>query len=147
MSTQTVTPPATAAAEQAQIMHTVEQLADLSTLVASARDAMSDEIVVRLSRALSEGVTLLDRLTRNEGLMRLLQVLERPEAQHLLIGLSTALSQMSREVAAAPAARGGISGLWRLVREPGTQEALRSLSVLGQYWSESMRDLERSAGY
>lgn len=124
----------------------LEELAELATLVASARGAMSDEIVSRLARAISEGVTLLDRLTRNEGLMRLLQVLDRPEAQHLLLGLSKALSQMSREIATAPPARGGISGLWRLALEPGTQEAVRSLSVLGQYWSESMRDLERSAG-
>jgi uncharacterized protein YjgD (DUF1641 family) len=124
----------------------LEQLTELATLVASARDAMSDEIVARLARAVSEGVTLLDRLTRNEGLMRLLQVLDRPEAQHLLLGLSKALGQMSREVAVAPPARGGIGGLWRLLGEPGTQEALRSLSVLGQYWSESMRDLERRAG-
>ena len=49
---------------------------------------------------------------------------------------------MSREIAAAPPARGGAAGLWRIAREPGTQEALRSLSVLGQYWSESMRELD-----
>jgi uncharacterized protein YjgD (DUF1641 family) len=125
------------------IARSLEQLTEVTTLVSSARDAMSDEIVTRLSRSFSEGVALLDRLTRNEGLMRLLQVLDRPESQHLLVGLSTALSQLSREIAAAPPARGGIGGLWRLAREPGTQEALRSLSVLGQYWSESMRELHR----
>ncbi|HXZ48908.1 MAG TPA: hypothetical protein VEG27_07790 [Usitatibacter sp.] len=119
----------------------LEQLSDLALLVSSARDAMSDEIVARLARSVSEGVALLDRLTRNEGLMRLLQVLDRPETQYLLLGLSKALGQMSREIAAAPPAPGGIGGLWRLVREPGTQEALRSVSVLGQYWSESMREL------
>ncbi|HVC12169.1 MAG TPA: hypothetical protein VNE59_11065 [Burkholderiales bacterium] len=143
MTTQTEKPPVASSVEPGGFARELEQLAELATLVASARDAMSDEIVARLSRAVSEGVTLLDRLTRNEGLMRLLQVLDRPEAQHLLLGLSKALGQMSREVAAAPPARGGIAGIWRLAREPGTQEALRSLSVLGQYWGESMRDLER----
>jgi hypothetical protein len=146
MSTQTEKPFVAPSAELGGLARELEQLSELATLVASARDAMSDEIVARLARAVSEGITLLDRLTRNEGLMRLLQVLDRPEAQHLLLGLSKALGQMSREVAVAPPASGGIAGLWRLAREPGTQEALRSLSVLGQYWSESMRDLERHAG-
>ena len=53
----------------------LQQLTELATLVTSARDAMTDDIVTRLSSAISEGITLLDRLTRNEGLIRLLQVL------------------------------------------------------------------------
>ncbi len=132
-----------AAPEAGNLAHELEQLSDLALLVSSARDAMSDEMVARLARSFSEGVALLDRLTRNEGLMRLLQVLDRPETQHLLLGLSSALGQMSREVAAAPPAHGGIGGLWQLAREPGAQEALRSLSVLGQYWSASMRELDQ----
>jgi len=141
MNNQTETVLAGSAPELGNLAHELEQLADVALLVSSARDAMSDEMVARLSRSFSEGIALLDRLTRNEGLMRLLQVLDRPESQHLLLGLSRALPQMSREFAATPSARGGIGGLWQLVREPGTQEALRSLSILGQYWSESMREL------
>ncbi len=121
----------------------LEQLSELATLVASARDAMSDEIVTRLSRVFSEGISLLDRLTRNEGLMKLLEVLDRPESQHLLVGLSNAISKMSREIAAAPPAHGGIGNLLKIMREPGTQEGLRSISLLGKYWSESLRDLHR----
>lgn len=125
---------------------TVNSLVEMMNFLASARDAMSDEIVTRLARTVSESMTLLDRLTRNKGLMRLLQVLDRPETQYYLLGLSDALSQMSREIAAAPPAKGGIVGLLRLAREPGTQEGLRSLSLLGQYWSESMRELHRRGG-
>jgi hypothetical protein len=143
MNTMTDTALQAGAASPANFSNELEQLADLALFVSSARAAMSDEMVARLARSFSEGVALLDRLTRNEGLMRLLQVLDRPETQYLLIGLSKALGQMSREVAAAPPAQGGIGGLWQLAREPGTQEALRSLSVLGQYWSESMRELNR----
>jgi uncharacterized protein YjgD (DUF1641 family) len=121
----------------------IEQLSELATLVASARDAMSDEIVTRLSRVFSEGISLLDRLTRNEGLMKLLEVLDRPESQHMLHGLSNAIGQMSRDLAVAPPARGGVAELLRIMREPGTQEGLRSISVLGKYWSESLRDLHR----
>jgi uncharacterized protein YjgD (DUF1641 family) len=121
----------------------IEQLSELATLVTSARDAMSDEIVTRLSRVFSEGISLLDRLTRNEGLMKLLEVLDRPESQHLLIGLSNAIGQMSRDIAVAPPARGGMGELLKIMREPGTQEGLRSISVLGKYWSASLRDLHR----
>jgi len=146
MNTPTEMPTAAVGADGHDIGRDLEQLAELATLVASARDAMSDEIVTRLSRVFSDGISLLDRLTRNEGLMRLLEVLDRRESQHLLIGLSKALSQMSRDIATAPPASGGIAGLLKLAREPGTQEGLRSLSLLGQYWSESMRELHRSGG-
>ncbi|MGH8802684.1 MAG: hypothetical protein ACREX6_10390, partial [Casimicrobiaceae bacterium] len=100
---------------------------------------MSDEMVARLARAISEGSTLLDRLTRNEGLLHLLRALERPEGQHLLMGLSKALSLTVGQIATSPPSSGGITGLWKLAREPGVQDALRSLSVLGQFWVESMR--------
>ncbi len=129
--------------DNSSLARDIEQLSELATLVASARDAMSDEIVTRLSRVFSEGISLLDRLTRNEGLMKLLEVLDRPESQHLLIGLSNAIGKMSRDMAVAPPARGGMGELLKIMREPGTQEGLRSISVLGKYWSESLRDLHR----
>jgi hypothetical protein len=88
-------------------------------------------------------MTLLDRLLRNEGLRRLLQVLDRPESQFLLVSLADAIGKMSRELATIPPAQGGISGIWRVAREPGTQEGLRALSMLGKYWNEALRDLHR----
>lgn len=142
MTTQTEKPLATTGNSNDDLA----RLAEFATLVTAAQDAMSDDIVTRLAGALSEGITLLDRLTRNEGLMRLLQVLDRPESQYLLISLSEALGAMSRDIATAPPARGGIAGILRLARDPGTQEGLRSLSVLGKYWSESLRELHRRGG-
>lgn len=124
----------------------VDSLVEMINLLESAKDAMSDEMVTRLARTASEGMTLLDRLTRNEGLMRLLQVLDRPESQYLLTSLADALGQMSRELATAPPAKGGIVGILRLAREPGTQEGLRALSLLGQYWNDSLRELHRRGG-
>jgi uncharacterized protein YjgD (DUF1641 family) len=124
----------------------ISDLVELINLLASAKDAMSDAMVTRLVRTVSEGITLLDRLTRNEGFMRLLQVLDRPENQYHLISLSEALNRISRELATAPPAKGGIGGLLRLAREPGTQEGLRSLSLLGKYWGEGLRELHRRGG-
>src|SRR3989338_8383105 len=136
------TPQVTPALDAASVNSLVEML----NLLASAKDAMSDEIVTRLARTASEGMTLLDRLTRNEGVMRLLQVLDRPESQYMLISLADALAKMSRELATAPPAKGGIMGLVRLAREPGTQEGVRALSLLGQYWNDSLRELHRRGG-
>ncbi len=124
----------------------VDGLVEMLNFAASAKDAMSDEIVTRLARTMSEGMTLLDRLTRNEGVMRMLQVLDRPETQYLLISLADALAKMSRELATAPPAKGGILGLVQLARTPGTQEGVRALSLLGQYWNDSLRELHHRGG-
>lgn len=122
----------------------LQQLTELATLVTSARDAITDDIVTRLSSAISEGITLLDRLTRNEGLMRLLQVLDRPENQDLLISLSNAITAMSRDLADAPTpTKGGIGGALQLVREPAVQEGLQLLALFSQHLRESMRELNR----
>jgi len=124
----------------------INSLVEMINLLAAAKDAMSDQMVTRMAHTASEGMNLLDHLTRNKGLMYLLQALERPEIQVYLIGLSDALSQMSREIASSPPAKGGILGILRLVSNPGTQEGLRSLSLLGQFWSDSMRELHRRGG-
>lgn len=124
----------------------VNSLVEMLNFLASAKDAMSDEIVTRLARTMSEGMTLLDRITRNEGVLRMLQVLDRPETQYLLISLADALAKMSRELATAPPAKGGILGLMQLARTPGTQEGVRALSLLGQYWNDSLRELHHRGG-
>ena len=125
---------------------TVQELVEMINFLASAKDAMSDDMVVRLARTASESMTLLDRLLRNEGILRLLQVLDRSETQYLLLSLADAIGKMGRELATIPPADGGISGIWRVAREPGTQEGLRALSMLGKYWNEALRDLHRRGG-
>ena len=61
----------------------------------------------------------------------------------LLISFSHALRQMSREFATIPPTKGGIVCLSELVRYPGMQEGLRSLSLFGRHMDESMRELHR----
>lgn len=124
----------------------IEGLVEIANLVAAARDAMSDEIVTRVAGALSEGLTLLDRLTRNEGLMRLLQVLDQPDSQNLLIALSEAVHATSQDIAAAPPARGGLGCMMRVARDPGTQEGIRLLSLLGKHMSHSLREQHHRGG-
>ncbi len=140
MTTQTETPPNPMATEDLQ------RLVEFAQLVTAGRDAMSDEIVTRLAGAMSEGLTLLDRLTRNEGLMHLLKVLDRQETQYLLVALSDAIHAASQEIPAAPPATGGLACMMRVARDPGTQEGLRLLSVFGKHLSHSMREQHRHGG-
>lgn len=125
---------------------TVRDIVELIDFMGSAKDAMNDQIVMRLARTASEGMALLDRLTRNEGLMRLLQVLDQPEMQYLMTGLAKALTETSREIASEPPAKGGLVELMRLMSTPGTQEGLRALSKIGEHLSESLRELHRQGG-
>lgn len=124
----------------------LQRLVEFAQIVTAARDAMSDDIVTRLAGAMSEGITLLDRLTRNEGLMSLLQVLDRQESQNFLVALSKAIHEASQEIAATPPASGGIGCTLRVVREPGTLEGLRLLSLIGKHVSDSLREQHRLGG-
>ncbi|MFO8024832.1 hypothetical protein [Thiohalophilus sp.] len=118
----------------------LQGLVEIANLIGAARDAMSDEIITRIAGTMSEGLNLLDRLTRNEGLMRLLQVLDRPDSQNLLIALSEAINATSQDIAAAPPAKGGLGCMMRVARDPGTQEGIRMLAMIGKYMSQSLRD-------
>ncbi|MGA9162974.1 MAG: hypothetical protein WBZ31_00840 [Thiobacillus sp.] len=140
MTTQTETPFDAMATEDLQ------RLVEFAQLVTAGRDAMSDEIVTRLAGAMSEGLNLLDRLTRNEGLMRLLQVLDRQETQYLLIAMSEAIHAASRDIPATAPATGGLGCMLRIARDPGTQEGLRLLSVIGKHLSHSLREQHRHGG-
>ncbi|MBU1224501.1 MAG: hypothetical protein KKA22_15130 [Gammaproteobacteria bacterium] len=124
----------------------LQRLVEVAQLITAARDAMSDEIVTRMAGALSEGLTLLDRLTRNEGLMHLLKVLDRQDTQYLLIALSDAVHAASQEIPAAPPAVGGLGCMMRVVRDPGVLEGIRLMSVIGKHMSHSLREQHRQGG-
>lgn len=124
----------------------LQRLVEFAQLVTAARDAMSDEIVHRLAGAFSEGMTLLDRLTRNEGLMRLLQVLDRQESQNFLVALSNAIHESSQEISAAAPAAGGLGCTLRVMRDPGILEGLRLMSLIGKHLSHSLREQHHRGG-
>ena len=117
----------------------LEGLAEIGTVIAAAKDAVNDDMVTRVASAFSEGITLLDRLTRNQALVRLLQNLDKPENQALLRSLSEALSKTSLEMSVSAPARGGLGTLIKQLRDPGTQEGLRMLAMLGKHLGESIR--------
>lgn len=79
-------------------------------------------------------------------MMHLLKVLDRQETQNLLIALSDAFYSASREIAAAAPATGGLSCMIRVVRDPGVQEGIRLMSVIGKHMSHSLREQHRRDG-
>lgn len=121
----------------------LQRLVEFAQLVTSAQDAMNDDIVNRLASTLSEGINMLDRLTRNQGLLHLLREMDRPENQAFLICMSNAFTEASRELATMPPTGGGISGLIKLVSDPGTQEGLRLLSMVAARMNVGLRELHR----
>jgi uncharacterized protein YjgD (DUF1641 family) len=124
----------------------LKRIAELASLYAAAQDALTDDIVSRLASAMSEGLTLLDRMTRNEGLMRLLNVLDHPDVQCHLVSLANSVHDITRDIATAPPSKGGLVGLLKLAMEPGTQEGLRAMSIVGKHWGEGLRELHRIGG-
>ena len=125
--------------ENNSLEKSLEGLAEIGTVIAAAKDAVNDDMVARMASAFSEGVTLLDRLTRNQALIMLLQNLDRPENQALLRGLSEALGRTSLEMSVSPPAKGGLGALIKQLNDPGTQEGLRILALLGKHLGESIR--------
>ncbi|MBM4181338.1 MAG: hypothetical protein FJ209_07305 [Betaproteobacteria bacterium] len=121
----------------------LQRLVEVAQLITSARDAMSDDIVNRLSWALSEGLILLDRVTRNEGLMRLMQVLEKRESQFLLAAYAEAIDAAGKEIPTLPPAVGGLGCILRVMRDPGVLEGVRLFSLFGKHLSHSMREQHR----
>ena len=119
----------------------IERLSELALLVKAAQDALSDEMITRLSSVFSEGIALLDRLTRNEGLMYLLRELDCPENQRLLISLSNAFTAISQDITTMPQAKGGIIEAYKLICESNTQEGLKLMLLMSKHLSKSMRAL------
>ena len=106
------------------------KLIELAAAISAAQDAMTDDIVTRLASAMGEGMILMDRLTRNQGLMSLLQALNQPAVQDNLERLAEALRSGSvmETVSARTPKTGGYGGLLRMARDPDVQDAIYMLA-------------------
>jgi len=60
----------------------------------------------------------------------LVEVLGREEVQNALIDLAESACTAKRELAQQPAPSGGVFSLLRIASDPGTQSALRFVSVV-----------------
>ena len=109
----------------------LDKLVELSSAISSAQDAMTDDIVTRLAAAIGEGMILMDRLTRNQGLMSLMQALNEPAMQETLERLGNALGASPDDQKNQDAHRvGGYSGLIRMLKDPDVQRAIYQMAGL-----------------
>jgi len=109
----------------------LDKLIELASAIAAAQDAMTDDIVTRLAAAIGEGMILMDRVTRNEGLMHLLQALGDPAVQENLEGVAKALTSENFFDGANDqknTGRGGYLGLMRLLSDSEVQDAIYTLA-------------------
>lgn len=111
----------------------LERLANVARVVAAMEDSLTEDIVVRLATTLTGLATLADKLARNDGLLKLVDLLGRDDVQATLGKLAEAVSKATTESAAQPPASGGIGALWQLATDPGTQEALRVMALVGKH--------------
>lgn len=110
----------------------LDRMISLARLVAAVEDSLSDDIVNRLSIVATEMAALVDKLARNEGFMRLIDILGREDVQCALIDVAESACAAKTEAAALPAPKGGIGGLWQLATDPGTQDALRFMALVSK---------------
>ena len=110
----------------------LQRIVGLARLLGSAQDALSDDIVARLAMIAGELMCLVDRLARTPDFFRLMDLLGRPEVLKTLVTLLDGLGHAQRDVAELPASKGGISGVMRLARDPGVQDALLFASAFGK---------------
>jgi len=115
---------------------------DLERLVAFARlfgafeDSLSDDIVNRLALVVTELASLVDKLARNDGFQRLVDLLGRDDMQDTLVQALDAVSAARDETAKAPPSKGGIGGLWALATDPATQDAMRFLVSMSKQFGK-----------
>ncbi|MBU2764897.1 hypothetical protein HAP94_01485 [Acidithiobacillus ferrivorans] len=112
----------------------LERIVQLARMVGAAQDSMSDEMVTRMAGMASDVMCLLDRATRTGLMDRLLAVAEKMDQEHILTDFLRSLAGATEEAATIPAPKGGISGLWDLMKQPETQQTVQFLMLLGKHF-------------
>jgi uncharacterized protein YjgD (DUF1641 family) len=126
----------------------LDRLAKLARVYTAAEDSLSDEMIGRLAETVTEGMSLLDRLSRG-GAGRLVEMLAQLEASgdlkriadtlprlvermEMLDALLHAFEASCATTTQQPKSAGGFGGLWGLMRDPENQDALRFLINVGK---------------
>jgi hypothetical protein len=126
----------------------LSRLVKLARVYGSAEDALTDEMVGRLTETVGNGLSLLDRASRG-GAEHVVKMLEGLQESGALERIATMLPQLAERLAtvqellqsidaaavasrAAAPSSGGIGGLWQLMRDPESQDTLRFMLAVGK---------------
>ncbi len=110
----------------------LERLLGIARLVGAVEDSLSDDIVNRLAAIVTGLAAVVDKLTRNEGFLRLVDLLGQDEVQDALVDILGAVSAARSEAVGLAPARGGFGGMWQLATDADTQEALRFMVLMSK---------------
>jgi len=114
----------------------LDRLVGLARLWGSIEDSMSDDIVNRLALVVTELASLVDKLARNQGFQRLIDLLGQDEVQETMAGMLTAVSAAKTESDKLPPAKGGIGGLWQMMTDPGSQQVIRFMMLVCKHFNK-----------
>lgn len=112
----------------------LDHLVHLARLIGSARDAMSDEMISRLASMMGDALCLADRITRTGTAERLLKVVEQIEKTHAMTDFLQSVARADEDTTHAPMPKGGISGLWEILKQPESQQTIQFLMRVGQHF-------------
>ncbi|MFA7267950.1 MAG: hypothetical protein WC073_01270 [Sterolibacterium sp.] len=131
----------------------LERLAQLARVYGSAQDVLTDEMIGRFAETLGEGLSLMDRLHRGGGAVRIVEMLERLEntgaLERIAVGLPILADRLDMIVnmfmcmeeaatkAALKPASGGLGGMWQMLTDARTQQTLKFLLEVGQKLQEN----------
>ena len=133
----------------AEMVHNgdLERVAQLARVYCAAQDALTDEMIGRLSEAVGEGLSLVDRLNRG-GAGRLVEMLENLESTGALEKIADNLPKLLErldmvtsllsclENAACKSKEhpvpGGLGSLWRIMTDKETTQSLQFLVNVSQ---------------
>lgn len=113
----------------------LDRVVNAARVLGSAGDALSDDIVGRLAEVAGELMIMADRLTRNEGVMRLLDLLER---EHVVDTIVTLLESVSEAKANHQAtSTGGIGSLLKIMSDRDVQDGLQFVAAFSKAMKNS----------
>ncbi|APZ41717.1 hypothetical protein [Acidihalobacter ferrooxydans] len=111
----------------------LERITHLARLIGSAEDALTDDMIGRRAHLASEGLSLFDRVTRSDGFMGMLQILERPDVQEAFTAFLEAVCIARTEAKEAAPSVGGLGPMLKLARDPQTQDAMRFMVSMASH--------------
>ena len=105
----------------------LERVAQIARLVGSAQDALTDEMIGRLTEMVSGGMTLLDQVNRH-GAARLINILTRLETvEAMLEGVQEAAHSVERQPPPA-----GLRGLWKMITDRENHKVMHFFMAVGK---------------
>jgi len=142
------------------------RLAHIARLLGAAEDALTDDLIGRLSAFASGGMAILDRLNQADSdrfwrlwellagaltpalmdrvvknLPALLDILEQAEESGLVQDVMSAALRAREDLAALPRPAGGFAGLWTLMKDADNQRTIQALLLYGrQFFGVDRKD-------